>query len=227
MAQISLPQRSNNGFLAPLERPALLWMAPRLPDWVTPNILTGVQFVGVCIAAVSYALSRWEPAFLWLATAGLLVNWFGDSLDGTLARVRKIERPRYGFCLDQNIDAFEQMLFAVGVGLSGLIRIELAMFTLAAYFLMSILTLVRAVVSNVFELAFLGIGLTELRLGFSILNALMFFFPPKPLPVAGLWLSYPEIISICWGAALVISFLLSFRAQLRDLSAEDPIVGRR
>jgi phosphatidylglycerophosphate synthase len=227
MAQISLPQRFNNGLLQPIERPALLWMAPRMPHWVTPNVLTGVGFIGACIVAAGYALSRWQPAFLWLATAGLLVNWFGDSLDGTLARVRRIERPRYGFFLDQNIDAFEQLIIAVGIGLSGFIRFELAIFTLAAYFLMSILTLVRAVVSNVFTLTYLGIGLTELRLAFSILNALMFFLPPKPLPVAGLWLSYPELLSIAWGAALVITFLMSVKAQLQELYTEDQISGRQ
>jgi len=227
MAQISMPRRLNEGFLQPFERPTLLWLAQRMPDWVTPNFLTGVGFIGACIVAAGYALSRWQPGFLWLATAGLLVNWFGDSLDGTLARVRQIERPRYGFFLDQNLDAFEQLIIAFGIGVSGFIRFELAMFTLAAYFLMSILTLVRAVVSNVFALTYLGIGLTELRLAFFILNGLMFFFPPKPLPIVGLWLSYPELLSIAWSAMMIIAFLMSVKAQLRDLSMEDQISGRR
>src|SRR5262245_11899150 len=226
MAQTSMPRRLNEGFLQPLEQPALLWMAKRMPDWVTPNLLTGVGFIGACITAVSYALSRWQPEFLWLATLGLLINWFGDSLDGTLARVRQIERPRYGFFLDQNLDAFEQLIIAVGIGLSVFIRFELAMFTLATYFLMSILSLVRAVVSNVFALTYLGIGLTEVRLAFLILNALMFFFPPKPLPVAGLWLSYPEILAIVWATVMIVAFLTSIKTQLRDLSTEGRISGR-
>ena len=221
MPQISLPLRLNNGLLTPFEQPTLLWMAKCLPAWVTPNVLTGVGFSGTCITAAGYVLSRWHPAFLWLATAGLLVNWFGDSLDGTLARVRQIERPRYGFFLDQNIDAFEQLIFAIGIGLSGFIRLELALFTLAAYFLLSILTMARAVVSSVFTMAYLGIGLTELRLGFCVLNALMFFLPPKPLPVAGLGLSYPELLAIAWGTAMVITFLLAIKAQLRDLYTEE------
>jgi phosphatidylglycerophosphate synthase len=225
MAQIPMPRRFNEGFLQPLERPALLSMAQHMPKWVTPNFLTGVGFIGACITAAGYALSPWQPAFLWLATLGLLVNWFGDSLDGTLARVRQIERPRYGFFLDQNLDAFEQLIIAFGIGLSGFIRFELAMFTLAAYFLMSILSLVRAVVSNVFALTYFGIGLTELRFAFLILNALMFFFPPKPFPVAGLWLSYPELLSIAWAGSLVIAFLMSVKTQLRDLSTEDRISG--
>ena len=101
MAQISMPQRSNEGLLQPLERPALLWIVQRMPNWVTPNFLTGIGFLGACLAAGSYVLSRWQPAFLWISSFGLIVNWFGDSLDGSLARFRKIERPRYGFFLDQ------------------------------------------------------------------------------------------------------------------------------
>jgi archaetidylinositol phosphate synthase len=221
MTQISMPRRSNEGLLQPLERPALLWMVQRIPNWVTPNFLTGVAFIGTCIAAAAYVLSRWQPAFLWLATAGLLVNWFGDSLDGTLARFRQIERPRYGFFLDQNLDAFEQLLIAIGIGFSGFIRFELAMLTLAAYFLMSILSLVRAVVSNVFGMTYFGIGLTELRAAFLIMNALMFFFPPKPIAVFGLTMVYPEILSVAWTVAIVVSFLTIFRAYLRNPAIEE------
>src|SRR5262245_21577235 len=122
MPQTSMPRRLNEGFLQPLERPVLLWMAQRMPDRITPDFLTGVGFICSSINGPSYALSRWQPAFLWLATLGLLVNWLGDSLDGTLARIRQIERPRYGFVLDQNLDAFEQLIIALGIGLSGFIR---------------------------------------------------------------------------------------------------------
>jgi len=226
MAQSSMPQRSNDGLLQPLERPALLWMAKRMPAWVTPNALTTVGFVGTCLAATGYVLSRSQPEFLWLATAGLLINWFGDSLDGTLARTRQIERPRYGFFLDQNLDAFEQMIFTVGIGLSGFVRLELALLALSAHFLLSILSMTRAVVSKVFALAYLGVGLTELRLGFCILNTLMFFVPPKPLPVAGFWLSYPELFAIAWSVAMIVTFVISAKAQLRDLDAEDRMSGR-
>ena len=222
MTHISMPRRSHQGLLWPLEQPTLLWMAQRMPDWITPNLLTSVGFIGTCMAAAGYALSRWQPAFFWLATLGLLVNWFGDSLDGTLARFRRIERPRYGFFLDQNLDAFEQLIFAIGIGLSGFVRFELAMFTLAAYFLMSILSLVRAIVSNVFAMTYGGIGLTELRVGFLILNALMFFFPPKPILIAGLSFYYPEILTVAWATSMLIAFLVSFRSELRQLNAEIP-----
>ncbi|CAM9794596.1 unnamed protein product, partial [Phaeothamnion confervicola] len=174
-----MPARNNDGLLQPLERPVLLWLAERMPPWMTPDLLTGIGFLGACLAAISYGLVRWEPAFLWLASIGLLINWFGDSLDGNLARYRNIERPRYGFFLDQNLDAVAQLLFAIGIGLSGLIRFELSMFTLGTYFLLSILSLVRAIVTNVFAMTYGTIGLTELRLAFLILNVTMYFAPPR------------------------------------------------
>jgi archaetidylinositol phosphate synthase len=163
-----------------------------------------------------------EPSFLWLASTGLLINWFGDSLDGTLARFRRIERPRYGFVLDQNLDALEQLIFAIGVGFSGFVRFELAILTLAAFFLMSILGLVRAVVSNVFALSHAGVGLTEVRVAFLLLNASMYFLPPKPLLIAGFWLNYAELLALFWVAYILIAFPLALVGQLRELTVGDP-----
>lgn len=216
-----LPRRSNRGILQPLERPALAWLVRQVPGWVTPDILTGLGFAGACIAAASYWLSSRHPGFLWVATVGLLINWYGDSLDGTLARFRRIERPRYGYFLDQNLDALAQLLLASGFGLSGCIRFEIAMFALATFFLLSISSLVQAIASNVFELTCYGVGLTEIRLGFSILNAVMFFNPPTPLQIAGLWLSYPEMLALFWAGSMLIIFVLGTKSGLKTIAAEE------
>jgi len=90
------PQRINNSVLGAWERPALAWMAARLPATVVPDQLTALGVLGALLTAASYVLSRWSLAWLYLACLGLLLNWLGDSLDGTLARLRRIERPRYG-----------------------------------------------------------------------------------------------------------------------------------
>lgn len=89
--------RVNKILLGPIERPALSWLAQKMPAWVTPDKLTITGFLGTILVAVSYVLTNQNHAFLWLASLGLVINWFGDSLDGTLARYRKIERPQYGF----------------------------------------------------------------------------------------------------------------------------------
>ena len=99
-----LPARLNNSILQRLEQPALAWMASRLPARVTPDLLTGIGLFGSLVAAGAYMAAASHPAYLWLASFGLAMNWFGDSLDGSIARMRKIERPRYGFFLDQNIE---------------------------------------------------------------------------------------------------------------------------
>lgn len=221
MAPPFTPRRTNQGILQPLERPTLQWLAQRIPGWVTPDILTGIGFIGVCMAGGAYLLANRCPAFLWLASAGLVVNWFGDSLDGTLARYRKIERPRYGFFLDQNLDALAQLLFVTAFGLSGYIRFDVAMFTLATYFLMTIFSLVRTIAANIFAITMAGVGLTEIRIGYVVLNALMYFYPPTPYDVAGVSLAYPDGIAIVWAVSMLITFVISTKIQLQKLAAEE------
>src|ERR1700731_3545478 len=102
--------RVNNSVLGGLERPALSWVVNRLPKWVLPNHLTIIGVSGALLAGAGFVLSRWSMAWLWLATFGLLANWFGDSLDGTLARLRLIERPRFGFFVDHTSDLFSQVI---------------------------------------------------------------------------------------------------------------------
>jgi phosphatidylglycerophosphate synthase len=150
------------------------------------------------------------------------VNWFGDSLDGTVARYRKIERPRYGYFLDNCVDLVEQLLLAVGIGLSGMIRWDLSFLALAAFLMLSVLSLVRQSVSGVFHLAYGGIGPTEMRAMFVALNALVYFYPPDRLDGLGLPMTYPNILSLMWSIGALLTFAVSFIAQVRKLAAEDP-----
>src|SRR5262245_50729370 len=105
--------RQQESFLRPLEKPALLWLARRMPAWVTPDHLTILGFVAMITAGICYALARHHPLALLAAVACLGLNWFGDSLDGTLARFREKQRPRYGFYVDHIVDTFGALfLFA-------------------------------------------------------------------------------------------------------------------
>jgi phosphatidylglycerophosphate synthase len=222
MAEAVTISRSNTGWLQPLEQPALAWLVRRLPAWATPNQLTALGFAGALITAAGYAFSAWNPACLWIASIGLAVNWYGDSLDGSLARFRKIERPRFGYFLDNTIDVIEQFLFSVGIGISGIIRWDLSFLALAAFLMVSILSFVRAQVYGEFQIAYGGIGLTEMRVLFFILNVLVFFFPPRPLDAYGIPWTYPNVLSLAWTCLTLITFLLSWSSQLRQLAAEDP-----
>src|SRR5919198_5149184 len=110
MDKIKGHTRVNDILLGPLERPALQWLAAHMPAWITPDDCTLIGILGALLTLVSYGLSNLNPNFLWLASLGFFINWFGDSLDGTLARYRHIERPRYGYYIDHVIDVICQVM---------------------------------------------------------------------------------------------------------------------
>src|SRR5271163_1502370 len=146
------------------ERRALLWLAARMPSWVTSDQLTLLGFLAMLLAGASYLLARWHPVGLLLATMFLALNWFGDSLDGTLARVRNRQRPRYGFYVDHMIDSFGALFLMAGLGLSGYIDWRIAMGMLIAFLLLSVETYLASYTLGVFRLSFGKFGPTELRL---------------------------------------------------------------
>jgi phosphatidylglycerophosphate synthase len=182
------PTRVNDILLGQLERPALHWLAAHSPQWATPDLYTAVGIVGSVISFIGYVLSRFHPAFLWLATFGFIVNWYGDSLDGTLARYRHIERPIYGYFVDHVLDAISQVLFFLGLGLSPFISFNVASMGLAAFLLMSALVFLRTFAAGEFRISYSMLGPTEARLLAILLNTAMFFFGRQawPLPLGGL-----------------------------------------
>jgi archaetidylinositol phosphate synthase len=196
-----------------------------MPTWVTPNYLTALGFIGAVIVFVGYTLVPIHPGLVWVATAGLAINWLGDSVDGALARYRGIERPRFGFYLDNSIDVLEQFLVVLGLALSGILKSDIALLGLVVFFMMSILTLIRDKVVGEFTLAYNGVGLTELRVMFAIINAMVFFFPPQPFDLLGISTSYPNVLAMVWISAALITFLVSMAKDLRLLAVEDPPHG--
>jgi archaetidylinositol phosphate synthase len=215
-------RRHNEGILQSFERPALRWLSSVMPGWVTPDMLTALGFIGGLIAAAGYALSPYDPRMLWIASFGIAVNWFGDSLDGNVARARGIERPVYGFFLDNTVDILEYAIFAVGFGLSGYVRWELVLATLAVFYMMMLLGLIKSRVINVFQISFGGMGLTEVRVVFVLVNVLMYFVPPEPFVIFGVVTTYPNVISALWIAAQLLTFLRVTYKTIRQLAALDP-----
>ena len=204
------------------ERPLLAWLVARLPAWATPDGLTAVGFAGAVIVCAGYAWAARSAWGLGLASAGLAINWFGDSLDGTLARHRRIERPRYGYFLDNGLDMVEQLVMAIGVGLSGLVRWDLTFFALSVLFMMSSLSALRAQVSPLHKMAYGGWGLTELRLAGVASNVVLCLRPPSPACDFGLPLSYSNLVSLIWSCATLATFVASLAGQARELAAEEP-----
>lgn len=220
-------RRHNEGILQFLERPALRWLSTAMPDWVTPDMLTALGLLGGIVAAAGYALAAYDSRMLWVTSAGIAINWFGDSLDGNVARARRIERPAYGFFLDNATDVLEYAIFAVGMGLSGYVRWELVLGTLSVFYMMMLLGLIKSRAMNVFQISFGGMGLTEIRVAFILVNALMYFSPPTPFTIGGVVTTYPNVISALWIAVQFVTFLVVMVNTLRVLHVQDPPRRRR
>lgn len=175
MSKIAEHVRINESLLRPIEKPILQWLSAHMPSWVTPDRLTALGFMGSILIFTGYGLSNRDHAYLWLASFGFVVNWFGDSLDGTLARFRHIERPHYGFFIDHSIDAIETVLVFLGLGLSPYVDYNIASLGLVAYLLCSLLSNLLLNVYGEFRISFASFGPTEFRSIAILLNTIVFF----------------------------------------------------
>lgn len=212
-------ERVNDILLGPLERPALQWLCAHMPAWVTPDMLTAIGVFGAGLMTLSYAFTNRHEAFLWLASFGAVVNWFGDSLDGSLARYRRIERPRYGFFVDHTFDSIAQFLVFLGFSLSPYVRFDVAMLGLVVYLLMDILVLARTSVQGVFKISYGKVGPTEVRVSVILLNTLLYFWNPSiPTPVGPF--SIFDMALAFVGIVFFVIFIynaLRLTKQLRDI----------
>ena len=156
--------RLQESLLSRIEKRTLVALAGRMPAWVNSDHLTLVGFLGMALAGICYFSARFYPLALVGAVVFLAVNWFGDSLDGTLARVRNCQRPRYGFYVDHIIDTFGALFLIGGMGMSGYMTDRLALVLIIAYFLVSIELYLATYAVRVFRLSFGPLGPTELRI---------------------------------------------------------------
>ncbi len=169
--------RIQTSFINGLEKKALIWIAKRLPRWVTSDMLTAVGTLGALVVAIGFALSCRSIQWLWLSSAGLVVNWFGDSLDGTLARVRNCQRPIYGYYVDHTVDCVNEGLMFIGAGLSPFLHLEFALLAFAIYLVLTINVSINAHLKGEFRLTYIKLGPTEFRLIIVIANTLLIAIP--------------------------------------------------
>ena len=215
--------RINDGFLARHETPLLTFLASRVPAFISPNHLTLLGLGGAVLVLLGLVLSHLGSAWLLLAVSGLLLNWLGDSLDGTLARYRRIERSRYGFYIDHMTDVGAQALIILGIGLSPYLRFEWACLILIVYMSATIFTLIRLHVDNVLCLAYCGVGPTEARAMLMVGIAVAAVLGAEativtPYGVIGL---YDLLASLLVISAMLMLFVL-VRKHAGRLDAEDP-----
>ena len=222
--------RIQTSILNPLEKKVLVWLAERMPSWVTSDMLTLVGFLGAIVMATGYALANRNLNWLWLSCLGLMINWFGDSLDGSLARVRNTQRKTYGFYIDHNVDVINETIMFVGVGLSPLVNMSFAMFALVAYFMLSIYVYIDCHLKGEMRLTYAGMGPTEFRLILIIVNICFIYIPwlsqwKKPITIfhndfqVGLF----DYIAVAAALAIFAAYIVSFFKDLKYFNQQDPI----
>ena len=218
--------RIQTSILNGVERKVLVYLAERMPSWVSSDLLTFVGFLGSLIIAAGYMLSGKNINWLWLSSFGFIVNWWGDSLDGTLARVRNARRPIYGFYLDHTVDMVNEVIMFTGIGLSPLMRLPIALMALTVYLLLTVNVCVNAHLKGEFKLTYAGFGPTELRLLLIIINTLFIFVGPLrefSLKVCGrLSLSALDCIGLVIVAALWFVFIVTAFKDAREYARIDP-----
>jgi phosphatidylglycerophosphate synthase len=209
--------------LADPERRLLRWIAARLPRWVTSDQLTALGVLAATATAAAYAFSGLHPGWLWGASAALVVNWLGDSLDGTLARVRHAERPRYGYYLDHAVDAYATAAIGIGLGLSPYVSLGVALGLVIVYLALSINVYLESTVFGAFRLAYGRLGPTEVRLILIAANTGLVLH--RHLPGLGGVPIRLVADGLCVALALAMLALLGhrFARNLRHLARLEPV----
>ena len=214
--------REKQFLLAKAEGRALEWIARRLPSWVMPDHLTARGVAAAFGIAAAYLLSNGDKLWLWAASVLLVVHWLGDSLDGTLARVRKIERPKYGYYLDHLVDALATAVIGLGLGLSPWKLLSVGLVIVIAYLVLSINTYLETYAFGVFTLGYARVGPTEARLALVALNTLIALGVGLGFEVAGLGLTVLDLIALGLAGLMLAALLTRGARNLRRLAAMEP-----
>jgi len=218
--------REPNFLLARHEKRVLRGIAARLPRWILPDDLTAlgvVSAVGICIA---YQATNTSHAWLWVASALLVVHWLGDSLDGTLARVRGIERPRYGYYLDHLVDAVSTVCIGIGLGLSPFMLLSIGALIVVAYLVCSINVYLESQAFGRFSIGYGRIGPTEVRLILIALNTALALGVPLSFHIASLGLTVFDVAGLAIAAVMCALLFGRAVANLRALSHDEPAASR-
>ena len=210
--------RIQTSILNAAEKKALVWLAGKQPKWMTSDILTFIGTFGAIVIAAGYWLSNYHIGFLWLSSLGFVINWYGDSLDGTLARVRKQQRPIYGYYLDHTMDAVNELIMFTGAGLSPFFDLKLALVAFVFYLMLTLNVSINAHLKSEFRLTYAKMGPTEFRIIIIILNTLLF----------STWdfirgTRVTEFIT--WGiiAILALMYIVSVIVDARGYAKKDPL----
>lgn len=212
--------RMQTNILANAERHLLLRLCGLLPRWMRPDHLTSIGMLGSIAIFAGYAGSNFSAGWLLLSLAGYFIQWFGDSLDGSLARFRQIERPSYGYFLDHSCDGITTFLILAGIGVSPYVRMDIALLGLVGYLLLSVHAFLCARVLGELKLTYAAAGPTELRLILIFLTVAMMVLGPAP-GMFGLISGFDLFLGAV-GCILLMLFIKHTVGVARRLAKLDP-----
>jgi len=218
---IAIHVREYGGLLAVPEKKALLWMARRTPRWINSDHLTMLGLAAMLLAGAGYWASGRNKYALILVVVSLALNWLGDSLDGTLARFRNCQRPRYGYYVDHVIDLLGTSALLGGLALSGYMSQLIALVLLAAFVLVEAEVFLATHVAQIFRLSCFRIGPTELRIILSI-GTLYLLFDPWIHMIGKAYLLF-DVGGVIAIAGLFSAFLFSSVRTGLDLYRAEPV----
>jgi archaetidylinositol phosphate synthase len=224
MREFREASRSLTSILAPLEKRTLLWLAARLPAWVNSDHLTALALAAMLLAGVSYWLARASAIGLLLVVVCLAVNWFGDSLDGTLARVRQHQRPRYGFYVDHVVDAAGAVFLLGGLGLSGYMSPLVALALLVSYLLLLVETFLATYTLGTFTMSYFKIGPTELRILLAFGNLVLLVHPMAE--IFGREFRLFDVAGVIAAGGLTVTLAVAVATHTRALYLAEPLPRR-
>jgi archaetidylinositol phosphate synthase len=232
MAETRLEQsveaaREPSFLLAKPEKRLLTWIAARLPRRILPDDMTALGVLAALGVAAAYQLSNESLDWLWVASGLLVLQWLGDSLDGTLARVRKIERPTYGYYLDHLVDAIATAAIGIGLGLSPLMLLSIGTLIVVAYLILSINVYLESYAFGRFSIGYGLVGPTEIRLILIALNTVVALGAGLDFVIADLELSVFDVIGLAIAATMIALLLGRAARNLRELARKEPAAPRR
>ena len=217
--------RIQGNFLATPERRLLLWFCSRMPQWVSPDLLTATGVLGALGVFTGYAASTVNTIWLWLAIGGYVIQWFGDSMDGNLARFRRIERPSFGYFIDHSCDGLATLLILAGLGLSPFVRLDVSLVALVGYLLLCVHVFLSARVLGELKLSYMAAGPTELRLILVALTFTMLILGSGPQLFVPF--SIYDVLVGTVGAVLILLFLAQTVSTGRRILASEHARKRR
>src|SRR4051794_24280507 len=216
--------RQKTFLLARPETRVLEWMGRRPPRRGVPDHPTALGVLAAIGIAAAYALSGRDPVWLWAASGLLVVHWFGDSLDGTLARVRRSERPRYGYYLDHLVDAIATALIGIGLGVSPYMLLATGLVLVIAYLVLSINTYLETNTLGVFSLGYGRLGPTEARVGLVAINTVLALGVAPEISLFGFGIMVLDVVVLGAAAAMGIALAVRASRNLRELARREPAV---